>query len=124
MHTYMHTYIHAYTNAYIHASIHKACTLEPYLGATHVLNGDGASQRPQVGVRDPRELGLDLVHVGTGQTQTGIGTPLGFRIEAHRGTIGATCLVLGVPRATGVPCQIGLRISCNQSAVTLVRPLC
>ena len=57
------------------------------LGSSHLLDGSDTSKGPQVTVADPRELGLDLFHQGSGNIQAVIGTMDGLGLEAHGGIV-------------------------------------
>jgi hypothetical protein len=45
---------------------------------SHLLDGYGTRQGPQVRVADPRVLGLDGLQQLAGQVQASVGTPLGL----------------------------------------------
>lgn len=73
--------------------------------ATQLLDGAGTSQSPEIGVGDPRELGLDRLQEVSGSLETSVGAVVGLRGESHGGTVatsGTSLLVIG---ATCVPCQ-------------------
>mmetsp|Transcript_42165 Transcript_42165/g.126273 ORF Transcript_42165/g.126273 Transcript_42165/m.126273 type:complete len:224 (-) Transcript_42165:383-1054(-) len=73
--------------------------------AAHGLDCSCASQRPEVGVRDPREAALDGLQNLTGLCQASVGAVLTLRAESHGGAVGAAGVACLVVRARRMPCQ-------------------
>lgn len=53
------------------------------VGSTELLNGSDSSKGPEVTVRDPGELLLDLLHVVSSKVESVVGSVLGLRVESH-----------------------------------------
>ena len=73
------------------------------LRAAHLLDGDGARERVEVGVRQPRELLLDGLEQRARDREAGVGAVRGLGVEAHGGAVAASAVGLGVVRAGAVP---------------------
>ena len=59
-------------------------------GTLHLLDGGDATEDPEIGVGEPRELGLDGLEEVAGGEQAGVGAVVGLGGEAHGGTVAAT----------------------------------
>lgn len=72
-------------------------------GATKLLDGGGTGQSPQIRVGDPGELSLDGLQEVTGVLQTGVGTVVRLRSEAHGSTVATTSAGHLIVGTAGVP---------------------
>ena len=73
-------------------------------GALHLLEGAHAAQRPQVRVRDPRELLLHGFHEVARRLEPGVGAVVALGREPHRRAVGAARVgLLVVPVGSVAP---------------------
>ena len=70
-----------------------------------LLNSTGASQSPEVGVRDPGELGLDWLQIVSGNLKTGIGAMVRLGGKSHSGAVASSRAGLLVISTASMPCQ-------------------
>mmetsp|Transcript_77684 Transcript_77684/g.168016 ORF Transcript_77684/g.168016 Transcript_77684/m.168016 type:complete len:202 (-) Transcript_77684:103-708(-) len=73
------------------------------LGTTHLFNGGGSCESPQIGVGHFRVLLLDRLEEIPGTLEASIGTPFTLRGESHMGSIASTSSVGGGVCAGGMP---------------------
>jgi len=78
------------------------------LGATELLDANDATKSPEVTIRDPRELLLDLLHAVAGNVQTVVGAMESFRLKAHGGVVAAASVGLLVVGTARVPCETNI----------------
>ena len=72
-------------------------------GAAEFLDCGDAGEGPEVGVGDPRKLGLDGLEEVAGDFEAGVGAVVRFRGESHGGAVAAAGAGFFVVRAACVP---------------------
>lgn len=75
------------------------------LRSSHLLDSTNSSKNPQVGVGDPRVLGLNGLNSVTGNLQTGIGSVVGLGGETHGSSVGSSGLGVLVVGSGSVPSE-------------------